>query len=141
MRLTHDVPLTPVELEKYRQLVFHNLTYGMKSVLDILSQHQLSLNPALASAVALLNDPPDLYDGEPYPYVYEAALSTLWKEPAVYETIERSSEFELLEWYVFIHLYTRAHTTLICDGVASRTFSPRFHDCSRRITCRARKTF
>jgi hypothetical protein len=109
MRLIHNDALTPAELEKYRQLVFHNLTSGIKFVLDKLKKLQFSLDPALASAIALFDDPPDLNDGEPYPHVYEAALSALWKEPAVCVAIERGNDIELVEWYM-LFTYTRGCT-------------------------------
>jgi guanine nucleotide-binding protein subunit alpha len=97
MRLIHRVPFTQSEVENYRQLVFNNLTYGMKCVLDALDELQLQLSPTSAEAVQLVEEAPDIRDGEMYPEEYFDALQTLWEDPAIRQTIERGNEFALPE--------------------------------------------
>ena len=45
MRLIHKVRFTPQELETYRQLVFNNITHGLRSVLEALDGLELKLDP------------------------------------------------------------------------------------------------
>ncbi|KAJ7362800.1 heterotrimeric G-protein alpha subunit, GPA2-like protein [Mycena albidolilacea] len=48
MRLIHRVPFSPQETESFRQLVFDNLTRGLKYLLDALPDMELELPPAYA---------------------------------------------------------------------------------------------
>ncbi|KAJ7205686.1 heterotrimeric G protein alpha subunit 4 [Mycena haematopus] len=45
MRLIHRVPFSPAETESFRQLVFENLTRGLKYLLDALPDMELALPP------------------------------------------------------------------------------------------------
>jgi guanine nucleotide-binding protein subunit alpha len=45
MRLIHRVPFSSQEVESYRQLVFNNLTHGLKYVLDSMEDMQLEVSP------------------------------------------------------------------------------------------------
>jgi guanine nucleotide-binding protein subunit alpha len=97
MRLIHRVPFTPGEVENYRALVFSNLTYGLKCVLDALDELELRLAPAAAPAATLVEDAPDIKDGQPFPAHYAPALAELWADPAVQATVARGNEFALPE--------------------------------------------
>ncbi|KAJ7826310.1 heterotrimeric G-protein alpha subunit, GPA2-like protein [Mycena olivaceomarginata] len=94
MRLIHRVPFSSQETESFRQLVFDNLTRGLKYLLDALPDMELELPPAyadvddagwggdngeddegvtgvrgegIADDVALIEGAEDLRDGEPFP--------------------------------------------------------------------------
>jgi guanine nucleotide-binding protein subunit alpha len=43
MRLIHKVPFTPQEHEFYRQLVFNNITHGLRTVLEALEDLDLKV--------------------------------------------------------------------------------------------------
>jgi guanine nucleotide-binding protein subunit alpha len=97
MRLIHRVPFTPEEIEFYRALVFSNLTYGMKCVLDAMDDLDLAHAPEHADDAVLVEEAPDIKDGQPYPEHYQAALARLWADPAIQTTIARGNEFALPE--------------------------------------------
>lgn len=44
MKLIHNVPFQPHELEQYRQLVFSNLVLGMKSILDAAEEWEMEVS-------------------------------------------------------------------------------------------------
>lgn len=46
MRLIHSMPFSAQETESYRQLVFDNITRGLRLVLDALPDMELALPPA-----------------------------------------------------------------------------------------------
>jgi guanine nucleotide-binding protein subunit alpha, other len=105
MRLIHRVPFTPGEIEFYRQLVFSNLTYGLKCVLDAMDELELSYDDKNADAVKLVEDAPDIKDHDEFPPEYEEALARLWRDEAIQKTIVRGNEFALPEKSVFpLHL-------------------------------------
>lgn len=43
MRLIHKVPFTPQEVEFYRQLVFNNITQGLRTVLEAMQDLELEV--------------------------------------------------------------------------------------------------
>ena len=43
MRLIHKVPFTAQEVETYRQLVFNNITHGLRAVLEALDDLDLKV--------------------------------------------------------------------------------------------------
>jgi hypothetical protein len=143
MRLIHGLPFTPAEVEWYRQLVFQNLTYGMKCVLDVLGEHlDLRVSSEHWDEADLVYDASTLIlrDDEPYPPAYKAALSVLWQDPAVCQTVERGNEFALPEKCASFYAHVRPHTTIFTrDGAVSHTFSPRSRESSHPGTCPAPK--
>ena len=54
MRLIHDVNFSPQEVEFYRQLVFSNVTQGMKQLLDALPDMDLSPSDDCEEAIKLI---------------------------------------------------------------------------------------
>ncbi len=100
MRLIHKLPFSPSEIEHYRQLVFENLTRGLRYVLDAMVEMELAVSPENMGFVNMIDDTPELHDGEPFPIEYEEALSKLWVDDNVKKALERGNEAALPEKYV-----------------------------------------
>ncbi|KZT68855.1 heterotrimeric G protein alpha subunit 4 [Daedalea quercina L-15889] len=101
MRLIHKVPFSPHEVESYRQLVFNNLTHGMKYVTDAMEEMDLTVLPENEDHVQLVVDAPDLKDGEPFPMEYYEPLKKLWEDPNVQKAWERGNEAALPDNLVY----------------------------------------
>jgi len=97
MRLIHRVPFQSHEVEFYRALVFQNLTYGLKCVFEAMEDLEITPTEASQSAAQMVEDAPDIKDGERYPPEYHDALALLWKDESVQRAIERGNEFALPE--------------------------------------------
>lgn len=97
MRLIHRVPFTPAEIEHYRKLIFENLTRGLRSVLDAMVEMGLVVSPENMSYVSMIDDIPDLGDGEPFPPEYQTALRTLWEDENLRKAWNRGNEAALPE--------------------------------------------
>lgn len=95
MRLIHRVPFSAQEVESYRQLVFNNLTHGMKYVIDAMEEMELSILPENEDFVQMVIDAADLKDGEPFPTDYYDPLKKLWEDPNVQKAWERGNEAAL----------------------------------------------
>ncbi|CAL1696835.1 unnamed protein product [Somion occarium] len=95
MRLIHRVPFSAQEIENYRQLVFNNLTHGMKYVLDSMDDMGITLSEDNAPYVQLIEDAVDLRDGQPFPPEYYEPLKKLWEDPSVQKAWERGNEAAL----------------------------------------------
>jgi guanine nucleotide-binding protein subunit alpha len=106
MRLIHHLPFSPQELESYRQLVFNNLTHGMKYVLDAMEDMELTVAEENLPYISLIEDAQDLRDGEPFPMDYYQPLLSLWTDPNVQRAWVRGNEAALPEnlLYFFSHL-------------------------------------
>ena len=92
MRLIHSVPFSAQEVESYRQLVFNNLTHGLKYLLDAMEDMELTVSDDNLPHVQLVEDAVDLKDGEPFPTTYLEPLRSLWQDPAVQKAWERGNE-------------------------------------------------
>ncbi|KAG6915633.1 hypothetical protein DXG01_010634 [Tephrocybe rancida] len=97
MRLIHKLPFTPQEIEQFRQLVFDNLTRGMKYLLEAMEDMELKVSEANISHVDLIENASDLRDGEPFPLNYYEPLKKLWEDPNVQKAWERGNEAALPE--------------------------------------------
>jgi guanine nucleotide-binding protein subunit alpha len=97
MRLIHGMPFTSSEIEHYRQLVFNNLTHGMAAILEALDHLELDLHAAAEKDAALIEDAPDVKDGQPFPPEFKDALARLWAERNVQVAVTRGNEFALPE--------------------------------------------
>ncbi|KAF7290462.1 hypothetical protein MKEN_01500700 [Mycena kentingensis (nom. inval.)] len=159
MRLIHKVPFsvqassppyTPFsasrrekETEFYRQLVFDNLTRGLKYILEVLPDLDLPPPPEeLAPDVALIEDATDLGEGEVFPEEYLEPLQRLWTCDVIQQAWRRGNEAALPEnmQYFFADLprlfkpsyvpsaqdivHTRARTI----GITETTFKLRDHE-------------
>ncbi|KAG5719551.1 Guanine nucleotide-binding protein alpha-2 subunit [Termitomyces sp. T112] len=97
MRLIHKLPFSPQEIETFRQLVFDNLTRGMKYLLDAMEDMDLKVAEENISHVDLVENAQDLRDNEPFPMSYYEPLKTLWMDPNVQKAWERGNEAALPE--------------------------------------------
>jgi guanine nucleotide-binding protein subunit alpha len=97
MRLIHRVPFSTQEIETYRQLVFNNLTHGLKYVLDAMEDMDLKVSGDNFPHVDVVENASDLRDGEPFPTMYYEPLRSLWADPGVQKAWERGNEAALPE--------------------------------------------
>jgi hypothetical protein len=102
MRLIHKVPFSSQEVEGYRQLVFNNLTQGLKYLLDAMEDMELEIDPENAEYAQLMTDASDVGDGEPFPVSYYEPLKRLWADSNVQKAWGRGNEAALPEKYVTV---------------------------------------
>jgi guanine nucleotide-binding protein subunit alpha, other len=102
MRLIHKVPFSPQEIEQYRQLVFDNLTRGIKYVLDAMEDMELKVSEDNVQHLTLIEDARDIRDGEPFPMEYYEPLKALWADEGVRAAYERGNEAALPEKFVVV---------------------------------------
>ncbi|KLO17557.1 guanine nucleotide-binding protein alpha-2 subunit [Schizopora paradoxa] len=95
MRLIHDVNFSAQEQEFYRQLVFANLTQGMKSLLDALEDMDLQMPDDAEPQILMIENAPDIKDGQPFPPDYLEPLRSLWADPTVQKGLARGNEAAL----------------------------------------------
>lgn len=101
MRLIHRVPFSSQEVESFRQLIFNNLTHGLKYVLDSMEDMELVVSPENSQHIGLIEGANDLRDGEVFPPDYYGPLSQLWNDKGVQQAWERGNEAALPEKYAF----------------------------------------
>jgi len=106
MRLIHKVPFSTQEIEFYRQLVFGNLTGGMKYLLESMEDMDIELSDENVPYAKMMEDATDLRDGQAFPQEYYDPLRKLWDDPSVQKTWERGNEAALPEnlFYFFTDL-------------------------------------
>lgn len=97
MRLIHRVPFSTQEVESFRQLIFENLTRGMKYVLDAMEDMELKVSEANLSYVDLIENAEDIRDGEAFPEDFHNPLASLWADPNIQRACERGNEAALPE--------------------------------------------
>jgi len=142
MRLIHRVPFSPQEIESFRQLIFENLTRGMKYVLDAMEEMDLKVSEDNIPHVDLIENASDIRDGEAFPMSFLAPLFSLWTDPNIQRACERGNEAALPEnlYYYFSDLdrlfqpeyqpteqdiiHARARTI----GITETTFNLRDHE-------------
>lgn len=100
MRLIHKVPFSTQEVEGFRQLVFNNLTQGLKYLLDSMEDMELQVSRQNAQFVELITEARDLRDGEAFPDSYYEPLRQLWADENVQKAWDRGNEAALPEKYV-----------------------------------------
>ncbi|KAJ6628428.1 heterotrimeric G-protein alpha subunit, GPA2-like protein [Mycena sp. CBHHK59/15] len=97
MRILHSAPFSIQEIEYYRRLVFDNLTYGLKYLIDALSNMGLALSEDLETDVEVLHRAESLHHGEPFPERYFQLLTRLWEDNVVWYAWGRENEAALPE--------------------------------------------
>ncbi|TBU48722.1 heterotrimeric G protein alpha subunit 4 [Dichomitus squalens] len=97
MRLIHRVPFSSQEIESYRQLIFNNLTHGLKNVIDAMEDMELEVSPENQDLVPIVEDASDIKDGEPFPTEFHDVLKRLWEDPNVQAAYARGNEAALPE--------------------------------------------
>lgn len=103
MRLIHRVAFSTQEIESYRQLVFNNLTYGMKCVIDAMEDMELDVSEENRHMVHHIEDATDIKDGEAFPAHFHDILKALWEDPNVQAAYARGNEAALPEKYDSSH--------------------------------------
>lgn len=104
MRLIHSVPFNVQEVESYRQLVFNNITHGLKYLLDAMEDMNLEVSDENIPHVRLIEDAQDLRDGQPFPIEYHEPLQKLWEDSSVQKCWDRGNEAAIPEKYVLYAL-------------------------------------
>jgi guanine nucleotide-binding protein subunit alpha len=102
MRLIHRVPFSSQEVESYRQLIFNNLTHGLKYVLDSMEDMQLEVSPENSEHIELVESASDLRDGEIFPNQFYEPLRALWNDKGVQRAWDRGNEAALPEKYTLL---------------------------------------
>jgi guanine nucleotide-binding protein subunit alpha len=97
MRLIHRVPFSPQEVESYRQLIFNNLTHGIKYVLDSMEDMNLEVSPENQDNVEIIDSAVDLRDSESFPVKFYEPLKAVWTDSGVQKAWERGNEAALPE--------------------------------------------
>ncbi|KAI0271682.1 heterotrimeric G protein alpha subunit 4 [Gloeopeniophorella convolvens] len=97
MRLIHRVPFSTQEVESFRQLIFNNLTHGLKYVLDSMEDMELEVSPEHLDYTGLIESASDLRDGEAFPNTFHEPLRALWNDKGVQQAWDRGNEAALPE--------------------------------------------
>jgi len=127
MRLIHKVPFSPSEVEHYRQLVFDNLTRGLRYLLDAMDDMDLKISEKNLEHWDLVDGVRDIRDGEPFPIEYYEPLKALWNDPNVQKAWERGNEAALPENLLYFY------------SDLERLFEPTYQPTEQDIIrCRAR---
>ena len=95
MRLIHDVKFSEQEVEFYRQLVFSNLCQGMKALLDAMQDMELQVSEENKEYIEMIDEAPDIKDGQPFPEDYYEPLKKLWEDESVQKGYKRGNEAAL----------------------------------------------
>ena len=97
MRLIHQVPFSPGEIESYRRLVFNNLTTGMNYVFEAMEDMGLEIAEDNLSYMELIQNARDIREHEPFPVAYYEPLKALWADNGVQQAYGRGNEAALPE--------------------------------------------
>ncbi|KAI0005345.1 heterotrimeric G protein alpha subunit 4 [Russula compacta] len=97
MRLIHRVPFSSQEVESFRQLIFNNLTHGLKYVLESMEDMELEVSPENREYIELVEGANDLRDGEAFPRQFYEPLRLLWNDKGVQQAWDRGNEAALPE--------------------------------------------
>ena len=106
MRLIHHVPFSTQEVESYRQLVFNNITIGLRYVLEAMEDMNLEVLEDNRDYLNLVDEVQDLRDGQPFPVEYHEPLRKLWEDPNVQKAWERGNEAALPDKCVLLNWIT-----------------------------------
>lgn len=97
MRLIHRVPFSAQEIESYRQLVFDNITRGLRYLIDAMDDMDLKVSEENILHVEMVDGARDIRDGEPFPISFYEPLKSIWSDPNVQKAWERGNEAALPE--------------------------------------------
>ncbi|KAI9509878.1 guanine nucleotide-binding protein alpha-2 subunit [Russula earlei] len=97
MRLIHRVPFSSQEVESFRQLIFNNLTHGLRYVLESMEDMELEVSPGNSGYIELIESAIDIRDGEVFPQQFYEPLRLLWSDKGVQQAWERGNEAALPE--------------------------------------------
>lgn len=97
MRVIHGVTFSPSEIEHFRQIIFENITRGLRTVLDAMGDMDIAADETNLPYIEMLDAVPEIRDGEPFPSHYCEPLKCLWNDPNVIRTLQRGNEAALPE--------------------------------------------
>lgn len=97
MRLIHKVPFSFQEIENYRQLVFNNLTFGLRYVLEAMEDMDLEVADDNIKHLEMMTEVTDLMDNESFPVKFLEPLKALWADVNVQKACARGNEAALPE--------------------------------------------
>lgn len=98
MRVIHDVAFTDEEVESYRQLVYDNITRGMKLLLDAMADMEMKVTVENLEHFDWVDGGvPELKGGEVFPMETYGHLKALWADRNVKIAYERGNEAALPE--------------------------------------------
>ena len=97
MRVIHEVPFSPTEVEHYRQTIFDNLTKGLRYLLEAMTNMELAVQSENAQYTELLENAAIVQEGEPFPLEYREPLKRVWDDPNVQTALQRGNEAALPE--------------------------------------------
>ncbi|KAG6828996.1 hypothetical protein H0H92_006068 [Tricholoma furcatifolium] len=125
MRLIHKIPFTSQEIESFRQLIFDNLTRGLKFLLDAMDDMELKVSEANIENVDLIATASDVREGEPFPINFYEPLKSLWMDEGVQKAWERGNEAALPENLAYFfssldRLFDPSYTPLEQDIIRCR---------------------
>ena len=89
MRVINEVFFSPSEIEHHRQVIFDNLTTGLRYVLEAMKDTDLLLQPDNLRYAEMIEHAVGIQDGEPYPSEYHEPLKHLWMDPNIQNTLRR----------------------------------------------------
>ncbi|KAM5533369.1 hypothetical protein V8D89_012919 [Ganoderma adspersum] len=142
MQLTHRLSFSPQETESYRQLIFLNLTRGLKCVIDEMENMGLEVSPENQHLIPILHAAGDVGDYERFPIEYLDVLKRLWEDHNVQAAYVRGNEAALPDYLLYYYadldrffkpsyvpteedvVHSHARTT----GISETVFSLRDHD-------------
>lgn len=145
MRLIHKVPFSAQEIESYRQLVFDNITRGLRYLIEAMDDMDLKVAEENILHVEMVDGAMDIRDGEPFPISFYEPLKSIWADPNVQKAWDRGNEAALPEKCVpFCCLRNDAliiffFSLLYFFSSLDRLFDPAYQPTEQDIIrCRAR---
>ena len=97
MRVIHEVFFSPSEVEHHRQVIFDNLTRGLRYVLEAMKEMELAVQSDNIHYAEMVENAVGIQDGELYPSEYCKPLRCLWKDPNIQIALRRGNEAALPE--------------------------------------------
>lgn len=96
MKLIHDGGYSHDEREAFKEIIFSNTVQSMRVILDAMDKMGLALaQPSNRHHATIVMDLPSQIERDSLPMEVTQAVKTLWKDPNVQSTYERSREYQL----------------------------------------------
>ena len=97
MRVIREISFSPSEVEHYRQVIFDNLTRGLRYVLEAMKDMEFVVQSDNLHYAEMIELAVGIQDGDPYPQEYCEPLRRLWNDPNLQCTLRRGNEAALPE--------------------------------------------
>lgn len=96
MKLIHDGGYSHDEREAFKEIIFSNTVQSMRVILDAMDNMGLALaQSSNRHHATIVMDLPSQIERDSLPMEVTQAVKTLWKDPNVQSTYERSREYQL----------------------------------------------